>query len=235
MFRAMTQATDFTRLAAINARISDALMAAGRPVDACQLIVVSKTQSAERLLPLVQDHRIELGENYLSEALPKIAALPQGQIWHYIGAIQSNKTAPIAEHFDWVHTVDREKIARRLSDQRPEHRAPLNVLIQVNLDGEASKAGCEPNQVAALAEQISQLPRLNLRGLMSIPAPNQTDPAAPHRALAQLLAPLNEKYPQCDCLSMGMSGDMEAAIVSGATHVRVGTAIFGPRAPKDTA
>jgi len=234
MFRAMTQASDFTRLAAVQTRVADALRAAGRPSDACRLIVVSKTQSAERLAPLVQHQRIELGENYLSEALPKIEALPKDLVWHYIGSIQSNKTAPISEYFDWVHTVDREKIAQRLNDQRPQGKAALNVLIQVNLDAEASKAGCHPDQVMALAHTIDALPHLTLRGLMSIPAPNPEDPADPHRRLAQLMEPLRERFADCDCLSMGMSGDMDEAIASGATYVRVGTAIFGPRPPKET-
>ncbi len=233
MLRLMQSLTDQDRLAAIQLRIDQALQTAGRPAGACQLIVVSKTQSAERLVPLVQAGSIELGENYLSEAVPKIEALPKGQIWHYIGSIQSNKTRPIAEHFDWVHTLDREKIAQRLNDQRPGDRPPLNVLIQVNLDGEASKAGCAPEQVQALADAIAGLPNLCLRGLMSIPKADQSDPGQPHRRLAALLDSLKPAHPTCDCLSMGMSGDLEPAVLAGATHVRIGTAIFGPRPAKE--
>ena len=231
----MHSPTDLDRFDSIQTRIDQALQSAGRSPGACQLIVVSKTQPAERLRHLVQDRSIELGENYLSEALPKIEALPKDQIWHYIGSIQSNKTRPIAEHFDWVHTLDRAKIAQRLNDQRPANLAPLQVLIQVNVDNEDTKAGCQPQDIETLADAIAALPRLTLRGLMSIPNARQDDPGAPHRYLAQLLEPLSAKYPQCDCLSMGMSGDLEPAVTQGATHVRIGTAIFGPRPPKDTA
>lgn len=225
----MSSPDDISRFDHTRRRIDDALASAGRAPESCQLIVVSKTQSADRLAPLVQARQIELGENYLSEALPKIEALPDSQIWHYIGAIQSNKTAPIAQNFDWVHTVDRTKIATRLNDQRPETLAPLEVLIQVNIDEEDSKAGCRPAEVRDLARHIENLPRLRLRGLMSIPAANQQDPEAPHRALAALLETLKPHHPHADCLSMGMSGDLEPAIAAGATQVRIGTAIFGPR------
>ena len=222
MFRVMSSPDDIQRFDHIRRRIDNALASAGRAPESCQLIVVSKTQSADRLAPLVQARQIELGENYLSEALPKIEALSDSQIWHYIGAIQSNKTAPIAQHFDWVHTVDRTKIATRLNDQRPESLAPLQVLIQVNIDEENSKAGCRPSEANGLARHIENLPRLRLRGLMSIPA-------APHRALAALLETLKPHHPHANCLSMGMSGDLEPAIAAGATQVRIGTAIFGPR------
>lgn len=225
----MSSPDDIQRLDQICDRIDHTLAEAGREPGSCRLIVVSKTQSADRLAPLVQARTVELGENYLSEALPKIEALADSQIWHYIGAIQSNKTAPIAQHFDWVHTVDRTKIATRLNDQRPEHLAPLEILIQVNIDEEANKAGCRPEEVNDLARHIKNLPRLRLRGLMSIPAANQQDPEAPHRALANLLDRLKPEHPHADCLSMGMSGDLDSAIMAGATHVRVGTAIFGPR------
>lgn len=152
--------------------------------------------------------------------------------WHFIGPIQSNKTADIARHFDWVHTIDREKIARRLNEQRPEQLAPLNVLIQVNIDREDSKAGVDPTEVMALADFIAGQPRLALRGLMSIPRANQDDPGAPHQALAQLGQRLTQHYPNACELSMGMSGDWAPAIDAGATMVRIGSSIFGPRAPQ---
>ena len=229
-----TQHNDKTRLAQVQSVLADDLKAAGRAPGACSLIVVSKTQSAERLAPLVQGQPLALGENYLSGAWPKIKALGNVCEWHFIGAIQSNKTADIAEHFDWVHTLDRLKIARRLNDQRPAGAKALKVLIQVNLDDEPQKAGCHPSELPELAAQIAALPNLELKGLMSIPKPNADDPGQPHRKLAQCLADLQAAHPGMTELSMGMSADMTAAVAAGATRVRIGTAIFGPRPPKDT-
>lgn len=226
--------TDQHRLEQVQSQLADALSAAGRDPDSCSLIVVSKTQSAARLAPLVQGQALALGENYLSEALAKIETLGPGCQWHYIGAIQSNKTADIAAHFDWVHTLDRAKIAQRLNDQRPAQMAPLKVLIQVNIDDEPQKAGCRIDQLADLADTISACPRLQLKGLMSIPKPNPQDPARAHQRLAQCLHDLQDRHPGMTELSMGMSGDMREAVAAGATQVRIGTAIFGPRPTKET-
>lgn len=228
----MSSNTDLSRLSAVQTRLADALAQAGRTTDSCELIVVSKTQSAERMRALVQGQTLHFGENYLAEALDKIPQVSDA-IWHFIGAIQSNKTAAIAENFDWVHTLDRGKIARRLNDQRPDTAEPLNVLIQVNVDNEPSKAGVGFDDIAPLAATIAELPRLRLRGLMSIPAPSD-DPAQAHRALREALEKLQDAHPDATELSMGMSGDMPQAVAEGATFVRIGTAIFGPRQPKDT-
>lgn len=171
----------------------------------------------------------DFGENYLQEALGKqqeLADLPL--IWHFIGPIQSNKTRAIAEHFAWVHSVDRLKIAQRLSEQRPAALAPLNICIQVNVSGEASKSGCAPDDVPALASAIAVLPNLRLRGLMAIPEPTD-DPAAQDAAFARVRALQTDLHMPLDTLSMGMSHDLEAAIVQGATWVRIGTALFGAR------
>jgi len=176
----------------------------------------------------------QFGENYVQEALDKIAALADLRsriTWHLIGPLQSNKTRPVAEAFDWVHSVDRLKIAQRLSEQRPPHLPPLQVCLQVNISGESSKSGLSPAEVPAVAQAVAALPRLRLRGLMAIPEPAGDFNAqrAPHRALRELLAALNAQGLQLDTLSMGMSADLEAAIAEGATIVRVGTAIFGGR------
>ena len=177
----------------------------------------------------------QFGENYVQEMLVKVTTLAdlRGQItWHLIGPLQSNKTRPVAEAVDWVHSVDRLKIAQRLSEQRPAHLPPLQVCLQVNISGEASKSGLAPAEVPAVAQAVAALPRLRLRGLMAIPEPAGDEAAqrAPHRALRELLLALNNSGLALDTLSMGMSGDFEVAIEEGATLVRVGSAIFGTRA-----
>jgi pyridoxal phosphate enzyme (YggS family) len=193
-----------------------------------QLLAVSKTKPAQALREAYAAGLRDFGENYLQEALGKqleLADLPL--IWHFIGPIQSNKTRAIAEHFDWVHSVDRLKIAQRLSEQRPADLPPLNICIQVNVSGEASKSGCTPADLPALANAISALPRLKLRGLMAIPEPTE-DRAAQDAAFAAVQSCKPAHLP-LDTLSMGMSHDLESAIAQGATWVRIGTALFGAR------
>ena len=198
------------------------------------LLAVSKTFPAEAVREAYDGGQRSFGENYVQEALDKIAALAdlRSQLeWHLIGPLQSNKTRPVAAAFDWVQSVDRLKIAQRLSEQRPADLAPLQVCLQVNISGEASKSGLQPAELLAVAQAVAALPRLRLRGLMSIPEP-AADPAAqraPHLALRELLATLNAAGLVLDTLSMGMSADLEAAVAEGATLVRVGTAIFGGR------
>ncbi|MFZ3285905.1 MAG: YggS family pyridoxal phosphate-dependent enzyme [Telluria sp.] len=223
-------------LQAVDASIVAAAKAAGRPRDAVQLLAVSKTFPAEAVLEAVAAGQRAFGENYLQEALDKIDALARalpGQAleWHFIGPIQSNKTRPIAASFDWVHTVDRLKVAQRLSEQRPPQLGPLNICLQVNISGEASKSGVASAELDELARQVAQLPNLRLRGLMAIPQP-QTDFALQRAAFAGLRAlfeRLRADGIALDTLSMGMSADMAAAIAEGATIVRVGSAIFGSR------
>ncbi|MDP3672596.1 MAG: YggS family pyridoxal phosphate-dependent enzyme [Telluria sp.] len=223
-------------LQAVDASIVAAAKAAGRPRDAVQLLAVSKTFPAEAVLEAVAAGQRAFGENYLQEALDKIDALARalpGQAleWHFIGPIQSNKTRPIAASFDWVHTVDRLKVAQRLSEQRPPQLGPLNICLQVNISGEASKSGVASAELDELARQVAQLPNLRLRGLMAIPQP-QTDFALQRAAFAGLRAlfeRLRADGIALDTLSMGMSADMVAAIAEGATIVRVGSAIFGSR------
>lgn len=213
-------------------RIAAAADAAGRKPEEVQLLAVSKTVPVEALRAALDAGQDCFGESYLSEALDKIAALEgRGCAWHFIGPVQSNKTRRIAEHFDWVHSVDRLKIAERLSAQRPDRLPPLNVCLEVNISGEASKAGLRPADVRETAEAVVRLPRLRLRGLMAIPAPSR-DPARQRAAFAELrriFDSLNDRGLGLDTLSMGMSDDLEAAIAEGATIVRVGTAIFGAR------
>ena len=196
------------------------------------LLAISKMRSAADLAEAYEAGIRRFGENYLQEALEKITVLRAYPIeWHFTGPIQSNKTRAVAENFSWVHTLDRKKIAQRLNDQRPEKLGKLKVCLQVNVDREASKSGLMPESVVQLAEEISLLPNLELRGLMVIPQAG-VDNAQRQRAfqsLSRMLAELKKKYPQMDTLSMGMSGDLELAIAEGATIVRVGTAIFGPR------
>tara|TARA_R110000823_G_scaffold119998_23_gene244635 strand:+ start:11540 stop:12232 length:693 start_codon:yes stop_codon:yes gene_type:complete len=196
------------------------------------VLAVSKTRSAEEVRAAHACGLTDFGENYLQEALEKIAALEDlPLIWHFIGPIQSNKTRAIAEHFAWVHSVDREKIARRLNDQRPVHLAPLNVCLQVNISGEASKSGAATDELPALVTAVAELPRLRLRGLMAIPAATE-DTGAQREAFSRmrsLFTELQAFAPHMDTLSMGMSADLEAAIAEGASIVRIGTAIFGPR------
>jgi len=211
---------------------------AGRPVESVTLLSVSKTCGPEAVREAFAAGEHRFGENYVQEALDKIAALAdlRGRIeWHLIGPLQSNKTRLVAEQFDWVHSVDRLKIAERLSAQRPAALPPLQVCLQVNVSGEASKSGLRPDEVAEVARAVAGLPRLALRGLMAIPEPAD-DPAGqrrPHRALRELMASLRAGgLTSMDTLSMGMTADLEAAIAEGSTLVRVGTAIFGARAPR---
>ncbi len=205
---------------------------ANRSTDEVQLLAVSKTRSAEEVRQLHACGQSAFGENYLQEALDKIDALQDLALeWHFIGPIQSNKTRPIAEHFDWVHSVDRLKVARRLSEQRPEALPPLNLCLQVNISGEASKSGCSPEELPELARAVAALPGIQLRGLMAIPEP-ETDPERQRATFARvraLMTSLQTELPALDTLSMGMSGDLDAAIAEGASIVRIGTALFGPR------
>jgi hypothetical protein len=222
------------RLADVRQRIQQACQAAGRDPARVGLLAVSKLQPAQAVRQAQQAGQQAFGENYVQEALDKMAALAdlRGAIeWHLIGPLQSNKTRVVAEAFDWVHSVDRLKIAQRLSDQRPAQLPPLNVCLQVNISGEASKSGLLPQEVAQVAAAVAALPRLRLRGLMAIPGPAQGLQAqqAPHRALRLLQQDLNQRGLALDTLSMGMSDDLEAAVAEGSTMVRVGTAIFGAR------
>jgi pyridoxal phosphate enzyme (YggS family) len=229
----MTTTALTQRLAQVWHRIQQAERAAGRPDGSVRLLAVSKTKPVSNIISLAEAGQQDFAENYLQDALPKIQALQSRPLkWHFIGAVQSNKTRDIAAHFHWIHTVAREKIARRLSEQRPENMPPLNICLQVNIDNQASKAGVGPEQAAALAGAVADLPRLRLRGLMCIPAPaaDEAGQRRPFRALAQLQQQLIDAGLELDTLSMGMSADLEAAIMEGATIVRVGTALFGPRA-----
>lgn len=223
------------RVATLRSRIAAAAAAAGRSADSVTLLAVSKAQPAELIAAAADCGITQFGESYLQEALPKIAALRErGLGWHFVGRIQANKTAPIATGFDWVHAVDRLRIAERLAAQRPAHGPPLNVCLEVNVAGEASKGGIEPAELPALAGAVAALPRLKLRGLMCLP-PQEQDVARQRAWFARaraLLEALNASGLALDTLSMGMSGDFEAAIAEGSTIVRVGTALFGPRAPR---
>jgi pyridoxal phosphate enzyme (YggS family) len=223
-------------LHAVQACITAACAASGRAADSVQLLAVSKTFRADDVRQVAACGQRDFGENYIQEGVYKIIALQDSQpalVWHCIGPMQSNKTKLVAEHFDWAHTVDRLKIALRLSDQRPAHLAPLNVCLQVNIDGGETKSGIAPADVLALAAEVAKLPRLALRGIMTIPDPVEGFDAqvavhAKARALFdEVKAALN--LPQFDTLSMGMTGDLEAAVQAGSTMVRVGTAIFGGR------
>jgi pyridoxal phosphate enzyme (YggS family) len=221
------------RLALVRDRIALAARAACRDPAAITLIGVAKSQSRERILAALDAGLADLGENYVQEASGHAPLLAGRAVHrHFIGALQSNKTRPVAESFDWVHTVDRLKIAERLSAQRPDTLAPLAVCIQVRLGDEQTKSGVTPMELPVLAAGIAALPRLALRGLMSLP-PEESDVARQRhwfRELRRLLERLNAAGHRLDALSMGMSGDFEAAIAEGATHVRIGTAIFGERA-----
>lgn len=217
---------------AVKCRILHALDEAGRAPDAAWLLVVSKTFSAEAIRAAWQAGQLCFGESYLQEALAKIADLQDLPLeWHFIGPIQSNKTQAVAAHFSWVHSVDRAKIADRLAAARPDALPPLQVCIEVNISGEASKGGVMPQDALALARHIQTLPRLQLRGLMTIPAPT-CDARPQFGQLRALLQQLNASGCNLDTLSMGMSDDLESAILEGATIVRVGSAIFGARASK---
>jgi pyridoxal phosphate enzyme (YggS family) len=219
-------------LANVRTRIETAARKAGRAPADVRLLAVSKQQDTAAIRAVAGVGQVEFGENYAQEALPKILELEGLTLtWHFIGQLQANKTRAVAEHFDWVHTVDRERTARRLSEQRPHYASPLRVLLQVNLDAAPQKGGVAPEELARLAETVAAMPRLELRGLMCLPDPN-TDPVAqrvPFRHLRELAGELNARGLALDTLSMGMSDDLEAAIAEGATLVRIGTAIFGRR------
>jgi hypothetical protein len=226
----VTQITD--HLADIRGRVSRALDRVGRNHDDVMIVAVSKQQSVERIAAAHRAGQIHFGESYVQEALPKMDALRELPIvWHYIGPVQGNKTRPIAERFQWVHSVDRAKVAERLSAQRPYHAPPLNVLLQVNLGAEPQKFGARSEEVADLAALIRTLPRLVLRGLMGIPPADASRENATRYfdALRALRLELAGGGIVTDTLSMGMSADFETAIASGSTCVRIGTAIFGPR------
>ena len=228
---AQVMSTIEKNIAKVAARIREAAQAVGRDPASVGLLAVSKTQPAAAIREAAEAGVRDFGENYLQEALDKQAELSElPLVWHFIGPIQSNKTKSIAEHFDWVHSVDRLKIAQRLSDQRPAELPPLNICLQVNVSGEASKSGCAPEDLLQLAQAVAAMPRLRLRGLMCIPAPSE-DPAEQRAAFARLRALRDEdELPlTLDTLSMGMSQDLEAAIAEGATWVRIGTALFGAR------
>jgi len=216
----------------VRTRIAAAAQASGRNVDSITLVAVSKSQPAEAIRVAERAGVADFGENYLREALAKRETLAELRVrWHFIGQIQANKTRPIAEWFDWVHGVDRIRIAERLAAQRPFHAPPLNVCLQVNIAGESGKGGVPASELPALAAAVGQLPRLALRGLMCLPPP-ETQPARQRHWFAQtrqLFEALNAAGARLDTLSMGMSADFEAAILEGATMVRIGTALFGER------
>jgi PLP dependent protein len=220
-------------LRAVRARIAAAAAECGRNADSVTLVAASKSQPVSAVEALAREGLRDFAESYLKEALEKLdARAARGLTWHYIGQIQGNKTRPIAERFAWVHGVDRVRIAERLSAQRPYHAPPLNVCIQVNLAGEPGKAGVAPAEVRELAAAVAALPRLALRGLMCLP-PREDRLEAQRRWFAELrrlFEDLNSGGAHLDTLSMGMSEDLEAAVLEGATLVRIGTALFGPRA-----
>jgi pyridoxal phosphate enzyme (YggS family) len=232
----MIMSTISAKLQDVDATIAQAAQAAGRSRDSVRLLAVSKTFPAAAVLEAMAAGQRAFGENYLQEALDKIEAVAQAAPdtpveWHFIGPIQSNKTRPIASHFAWVHTVDRLKVAQRLSEQRPPELGPLNICLQVNISGEASKSGVTEAELPELARAVASLPNLRLRGLMAIPEP-EDDPArqrAPFARLRALAGELRAQGIDVDTLSMGMSGDLEAAVAEGATIVRIGSAIFGAR------
>ena len=219
------------RLELLHQRVSKACEAAGRSLTDVSILAVAKTQPSSSIAAALTSGQQHFGENYLQEALPKIAALPSAN-WHFIGAIQSNKIREIAENFDWVHSIGSMKVARRLSEQRPADRNPLKVMIQINISGEGSKAGVAPAAARLLASDISALPNLSLQGFMAIPESSNTfeQQRQPFRQLREIrddiAATLGMQLPH---LSMGMTGDFAAAILEGATWIRIGTAIFGPR------
>jgi pyridoxal phosphate enzyme (YggS family) len=224
-------------LQALKNRIRTAAQSSGRDAGAARLLAVSKSWPADCVRQAFKAGQRAFAENYVQEGVLKIAALDDLDLeWHFIGPLQSNKTREVAENFDWVHSLDRLKIAERLSAQRPANLPPLQICIQVNVSGEASKSGVPPEQVAALAHAVTALPQLRLRGLMAIPEPS-TDTALLHRRFAllrELLDRLNTEGMKLDILSMGMTDDFEIAIAEGATIVRIGTAIFGERPKAET-
>lgn len=231
-----SQNTITQNISDIQKRITEAEKKYTRTPNSVRLLAVSKTRPVEDVLAALQGQQRDFGENYLQDALEKITAIPKIENhidikWHFIGPIQSNKTQPIAQHFDWVHSVDRIKIARRLSEQRQAEQVPLNICIQVNTSGESSKSGVTPEQAIELAKEIVLLPQLKLRGLMTIPASSDDieQQRKPFRLLRELKDEIVAQGIELDTLSMGMSNDMEAAIAEGSTMVRIGTAIFGQR------
>ena len=225
-------------IAAVKVRIENSAHCAGRNASALQLLAVSKTRNSEEIKIAVSNGLKAFGENYVQEALDKINNLESLNLeWHFIGPLQSNKTKQVAENFNWVHTVDRLKIAKRLNDQRPGHLGPLNICLQINIDNEPTKSGVIPNQACELALSLHQLPNLRLRGLMAIPMAqtSREKQRQPFIALRLLQDEINRQLDnsqKLDTLSMGMSGDIEAAIQEGSTILRVGTDIFGPRTDK---
>ena len=219
-------------IARVRAQMAAACQSAGRAPGSVQLLAVSKTWGTDAVRTAYSAGQTDFGENYIQEAVDKITRLRDlPLVWHCIGPIQSNKTRLVAEHFDWVHSIDRLKIAQRLSEQRPEHLPPLQVCIQVNVDGGDNKSGVRPQELTALAQAVAALPRLQLRGLMTIPEPAETDTQmrTVHAQAKALFESLRQQGLPLDTLSMGMSADMAAAIAEGSTMVRVGTAIFGQR------
>ena len=218
------------RFCALEHRIAQACEAAARQREEVRLLAVSKTRTADEIRALHHLGLQSFGENYLTEAIDKQTALQDLSLeWHFIGPIQSNKTAAIARHFDWVQSVDREKIVRRLADQRPAEHKPLNVLIQVNIDEEPQKSGCNPQQILQLADWIAEYPQLRLRGLMAIPAADPKQTKSAFQRMRNAFNALAQHQHNIDTLSMGMSGDLEAAIAAGSSMIRIGTALFGPR------
>ena len=219
-------------LDAVRTRIGELELRHGREPGSVSLLAVSKTKPPEAVRAAIAAGQHAFGENHLQDAMTKVEALAGlDASWHFIGAVQSNKTRPIAAHFDWVHAIERAKIAVRLSEQRPAGRGPLDVCIQVNVSGEHTKSGVDPREVEPLARVVHELPGLRLRGLMALPRPasDLESQRAPFRQLREIREDLNSRGFELDTLSMGMTGDLEAAVAEGATVVRVGTAIFGPR------
>lgn len=223
------------QLAQVHTRIARAEQRFGRPAGSVALLAATKTCSTSAIRTAVACGQRVFGENYLQEALPKIREMEAENVeWHFIGPIQSNKTRDIAAHFDWVHGVDRLKVAQRLSQQRPVERGPLNICLQVNISDEDSKSGVAPEELAKLAKEVTKIPQISLRGLMTLPAISSDfeEQRRPFRTLHQLWTELRQMGLELDTLSIGMSDDLEAAIAEGATLVRVGTAIFGSRPQK---
>lgn len=216
-------------LTVLRARVAQAALAAGREPGSVTLLAVSKGQPASRIAALAAQGQRDFGENYVQEALPKMAALAElGLNWHFIGRLQANKTREVAEHFAWIHSVDRLRVAERLSAQRPAHLPPLQCLIELNADAESSKGGVDTGTVAELVAAVRTLPGLVLRGFMTMPAPRE-DPVAQRAVFRRVREAVAPWMPPFDTLSMGTSGDFEAAIAESSTVVRVGTAVFGPR------